>query len=75
MFFYNISFHKVYTSSFCYVVKGHYFQNNAPLNYFEFGYIFIYTYILLLLLLSDLGNAKVIVEAMLLNETITPLLT
>ena len=27
------------------------------------------------LLLSDLGNAKVIVEAMLLIETITPLLT
>ena len=30
---------------------------------------------LLLLLLSDLGNAKVIVEAVLLIETITPLLT
>ena len=32
-------------------------------------------FLLLLLLLSDLGNAKVIVEAVLLIETITPLLT
>ena len=31
--------------------------------------------ILLLLLLSDLGNARVIIEAVLLMETITPLLT
>ena len=34
-------------------------------------YIYIY-YILLLLLLSDLGNARVIIEAVLLIETITP---
>ena len=35
-------------------------------------YIYIYIY---LLLLSDLGNAKVIVEAVLLIEAIIPLLT
>ena len=35
----------------------------------------VYIYINILLLLSDLGNARVIVEAILLIETITPLLT
>ena len=41
--------------------------------YYVFNRIYYLLYILLLL--SDLGNAKVIVEAVLLIETITPLLT
>ena len=46
--------------------------------YFQYIYICIYTckiynlYYYYLLLLLDLGNAKVIIEALLLTETITP---